>query len=261
MEIEQKRLKEKHERHRGAAPHDRIMNAEDFDYDDVLFDRLVDGELSAEEKRRLLASLDDRTDGWRRCALAFLQSQAWGSSMRSLIAAPDADAIPPASTDQPDSLKFDIVRTVSRPRQWKHAASWLAMAAGLMIAFGLGQWMGGPSLPTDSALVAEAPTQASGAHEAAPLSDENAVTLFVQDHQGRPQRVQVPLVEGNRLGEQFADAPQWAPAMRQQFEEQGLQFVAHRRYAPLFFQQKNRVVPMIVPVDDAVITPVSRPIY
>ena len=33
--------------------------------DDVLFDRLVDGELAADERRRLLASLDDRPGGRR----------------------------------------------------------------------------------------------------------------------------------------------------------------------------------------------------
>ena len=36
---------------------------------------------------------------------------------------------------------------------------------------------------------------------------------------------------------------------------------ARRRYAPLFFEQEDQLVPMIVPVDDAVITPVSLPVY
>jgi hypothetical protein len=44
--------------------------------DDVKLDRLVDGELSADEYRALVASLDEEPGGWRRCALAFLEAQA-----------------------------------------------------------------------------------------------------------------------------------------------------------------------------------------
>ena len=40
-----------------------------------LIDRLVDGELSEHERRTLLESLDTTPDGWRRCALTFLEAQ------------------------------------------------------------------------------------------------------------------------------------------------------------------------------------------
>ena len=53
--------------------------------DNEIFDRLVDGELTADERRALLASLDSRPDGWRRCALAFLEAQAWGSDFRQMV--------------------------------------------------------------------------------------------------------------------------------------------------------------------------------
>jgi hypothetical protein len=72
----------------------------------------------------------------------------------------------------------------------------------------------------------------------------------------------VPLVEGSRLGEQFGASPQWAaPEIRRQLAEQGIDLKARRRYAPLYFEQQDGVVPMVVPVDDAVITPVSRTVY
>ena len=50
--------------------------------DDILFDRLVDGELSGGERRALLESLDARPQGWRRCALAFLEAQSWRKELR-----------------------------------------------------------------------------------------------------------------------------------------------------------------------------------
>src|SRR5688572_21196483 len=46
--------------------------------DDRRMGRLVDGELSPEEYRALVASFDDEPGAWRRCALAFLEAQALG---------------------------------------------------------------------------------------------------------------------------------------------------------------------------------------
>ena len=88
------------------------------------------------------------------------------------------------------------------------------------------------------------------------------MTLVVHNRDGAPQRIEAPLWEGRQLGDQFAEAPQWAdPAVRRQLAERGFDLQAHRRYVPLFFEQQNRMVPMIVPVDDAVVTPVSRQVY
>ncbi len=44
-----------------------------------LIDRLVDNELPQALRRPLLLELDKRPQGWRRCALAFLEAQAWQS--------------------------------------------------------------------------------------------------------------------------------------------------------------------------------------
>ena len=56
--------------------------------DDAIFDRLVDGELSASERQQLLAALDTTDDGWRRCALAFLEAQTWGQQIKHLVTSP-----------------------------------------------------------------------------------------------------------------------------------------------------------------------------
>jgi len=47
-------------------------------------DLLVEGELTLAQRRRIVAALDQEVDGWRRCALAFLEAQAWRTSMRAL---------------------------------------------------------------------------------------------------------------------------------------------------------------------------------
>ena len=52
--------------------------------DDRRWDRLVDGSLSEREYRAMLAALDEQPDGWRRCALAFLEAQAWSGEMQQM---------------------------------------------------------------------------------------------------------------------------------------------------------------------------------
>jgi hypothetical protein len=51
--------------------------------DERLIDLLVDGELEGAERRRLLERLDSTPDGWRRCATAFLEAQAWRQAIVS----------------------------------------------------------------------------------------------------------------------------------------------------------------------------------
>lgn len=240
---------------------DNIPDSDDLLFDRVL-DRLVDGELSADERRRLIASLDDRADGWRRCALAFLEAQSLRGALQLMVSQPLASE--PASvgrlTTQPAPS--------GRRRRSSHAGAWLAAAAAVLVAFVAGLQWGGLRGPDAADLVADssaAPPTADAPSDvehvpASPNSD--AITLVVRDDQGVPRRVQVPLVDGGDLGAPFDQSPAWLnAAMREQLAEHGLDLNGRRRYAPLYFEQDDKIVPMMVPVDDAVITPVSRPVY
>src|SRR5688500_12364420 len=44
-------------------------------------DLLADGELGDDRRRELLSRLDEQPDGWRRCAMAFLEAQDWRREM------------------------------------------------------------------------------------------------------------------------------------------------------------------------------------
>lgn len=64
---------------------DRSLDAAD----DASLDLLVDGELTDEQTHRLLAALDEQSDGgqsegWRRCALAFVEAQSWDSDLGAI---------------------------------------------------------------------------------------------------------------------------------------------------------------------------------
>jgi anti-sigma factor RsiW len=55
--------------------------------DSETLDRLVDGELSPAEYRRVLQALEQQPGAWRKCAEAFLQAQAWQLDMQVVRAA------------------------------------------------------------------------------------------------------------------------------------------------------------------------------
>src|SRR5262245_22678600 len=96
--------------------------------DQSLFDPLVHGELRQDEHKSLLVSLDDEPGAWRRCAMAFLESQALAA---------DLGAIRESSTlSAPTIATVDNTKATSNP--WNRAAALLAIAASFLVAFCLG---------------------------------------------------------------------------------------------------------------------------
>jgi len=97
--------------------------------DQRLFDQLVDGELDDEQRRALLEKLDAVPDGWRQCAVTFMEAQ----ELRKVL---------PAITSEIDSCELrDGVNVVSdSPRRTStfRIGGLLAMAASLFLAFALG---------------------------------------------------------------------------------------------------------------------------
>lgn len=108
---------------------------------DSRLNRLIDGELSPDEYRALLAGMDAEPDGWRRCALVFLESQALGAELGSVRRTLDEKP-----TAQPSSMH---VRSVHHPASQSESArarpTWqsnslflLAVAASFIATFSLG---------------------------------------------------------------------------------------------------------------------------
>jgi hypothetical protein len=126
-----------------------------------VLDRLVDGELSQAERRELLAALDDEPGAWRRCALAFLEAQSWRWQLGQL----KGDALLAATTAQ-NAPRGASVAPNRRGAFW---GSLLAIAASLLVAFGLGTRFGNSSQPQ----LAEA---APETRPVAPAADHVAAT-------------------------------------------------------------------------------------
>jgi hypothetical protein len=224
---------------------------------EVLFDRLVDGELSAGERRSLLESLDTRPDGWRQCALAFLEAQSWQSELRNLAATKPA---------APQVLGNAVApfNTPKRRTIWA-AAEMFAVAAALLLAFKLGGWQRSSGVPfaTNSAVpnnqLATAPP-AAGTPAPSAAKPGDAINLWVRDDLGQLKKVRVPLVDANTLDHEYGTIFQTGvpDEVRNQLKNEGYAVQSKRQYAPMWLDNGR---PMVVPVEDTKIVPVSNKVY
>ena len=227
--------------------------------DDILFDRLVDGELSSDERRKLLASLDDRPGGWRRCALAFVEAQSWRGGLKQIVRESDATPSPVrASAPLP-------------ARTGRRGLRLFTVAACVLMAFTLGLAMreddlslrsAAPNPGDELAAVTSVPpvsAPSSAPSHAATKADE-ALTLWVRNEQGQAQPLRVPLVDAATLDRQLGVGfqPGLSDAARDHLRERGFDVQSKQRYAPLWLENGR---PMIVPVEDTRIVPVNQLVY
>jgi hypothetical protein len=103
---------------------------------DAFLDRIVDGGLTPDQLREALDRLGREPDGWKRCALAFLEAQCWSESFRSMADASPALARGFTPTSRP---------APSPSNRWATTRPRIAMAAGIAaISFALG-WAAHPA--------------------------------------------------------------------------------------------------------------------
>jgi hypothetical protein len=226
------------------------------------FDRLVDGELSPEEYRALLASLDDAPDGWRNCALAFLEAQALateiGGVRRGLRLSDDEKA---------------ETRPVSLPKRRFHVPTLLAIAASFVIAFGLG--VSGPQFfrpgPQENPLAGNN-QQSGSAIASANGTDQDGVrhqvfrpignVKLVMDGPGgeSAEAAEVPVYEVGQYLEQFLSErqPAVSPELVQLLRQSGHEVERQQQLMPAQLEDGRQI---IVPIERYQITPVSRRAY
>lgn len=234
--------------------------------DQRLLDRLVDGELNETERADLLRRIERAPDGWRCCALAFLEAQAWRQEARALVTEPVANVAPPAG-----------VRP-SAPAAWRNPMLWMPAATAAAVVFGwvlyvakfdrAGHEVAGVDVPRGggAVVVEDARPAAVAAGQvateqiaaAAPGAERQNLQLVVErGPNGEPQVIEVPLVGIQNLNEALLG--QWSqslsPEMVRMLEQSGNQIVRRRQLVPVDLRDGRRVV---VPMDQVEIVPVSN---
>jgi hypothetical protein len=233
------------------------MTRNDSFNDDVVFDRLVDGELTPSERRQLLETLDKRPEGWRRCALAFLEAQSWREELGQVARGSLAE------TKELKSPASSVARGAKT--NWMVGAKWFAIAAGLLMAFVLGSMhreraiqVPGSAPDVSKQVASVTPKDATPSPNSVKPNDE--LTFYVRDKNGRKQAVQVPLVDADELDSQLGTEFQsGVPSdVRNQLKQRGYTVQSKRKYAPLWMENDR---PMVIPVEDTQIVPASETVW
>ena len=254
------------------------MNPQDSEltmHDQHLLDLLVDGELDDAQRRELVAGLDHTPDGWRRCALAFLEAQSWGREMQAVVREPAQNTA--STTAQPV-----IGQRAQASRNVRAVYLPLALAASLLVAFMLGLAVrpsanGGANDRLDStnaAFVAAHDTDGSGLAEPGdrPLPDDKendglrtgrwgTVKLVIDTGpDGGPREVELPAVESDSWDESLlTSAPAMiSPELKKVFERLGHQVRQERELVSFELDDGRQ---MIVPVDTVQFTPAANRVY
>ncbi|MFN0054497.1 MAG: hypothetical protein ACKV0T_20155 [Planctomycetales bacterium] len=139
--------------------------------EDRLLDLLVDGELDASRRRELLQRLDREPDGWRRCALAFLEAQAWKCDL------------PSAAEAGWKSRGAVATNPVSRGRRLFPRLRRVSLAIGVLLAFGMGWLLRGE--PLRESLIGSRPSSPSVELSPTPTS-QGALASADQDAAAEP---------------------------------------------------------------------------
>ena len=217
------------------------------------FDRLVDGELNEQERRQLLSRLDGEPNGWRRCALAFLESQCWKQTL--------GDTISRGLSAEPS---FKTILATRSP--WPGRLSTLAaMAASFMLAFWIGslvQRTGFDQTATPAGSIGNIASTAATRPAIQPAVEPNTGLAGIVSPKQTPSTpwqtvtvsapagsaIRVPARERNNIDQQWLRSlPSAVPDdVMQAFNRTGHQIEQHRELVPVPLNDGRRLV---VPVD------------
>lgn len=206
-----------------------------------VLDRLVDGELGLDERRELLAGLDDEVGGWRRCAMAFLEAQSWRWQMSRAAAEP--------------ILAQTTETAKSPPRRGAFWGSALAIAASLIVAFALGRQFSRPG-PTLESLAAnrqstpqEPPAHIDTEPSSAADSPWETVTLTPVggDGSGAPIQVRVAKENGDTRSTFGAARSALSTLFSRSFEKKGWDVNRQEHLVPIDLSDGRR---LMVPIEE-----------
>jgi hypothetical protein len=226
------------------------MNDHFHPEDSRLLDRLVDDELTDAERRELLLRLERTPDGWRRCALAFLENQAWRSESKAYVSGTPQVAVRPTPASTAN-------------RGWTTMPKWFPIATAACLMFALGVWavvrdkdgnkIARVSVPDGGSIAVQPLPLPPAAPKSRPTTPDGTANIELVEG----EVVEVPLVGPSQLDEALFG--QWSqalpPEILQMLERSGHQIVRQRKLVPVDLRDGRRAV---VPMDQLEIVPVGN---
>lgn len=215
---------------------------------EVLIDRLAAGELDHASRRGLFEQLDREPSQWRRCALALLEARELDQALADW-----KTEIPPAAPKISWERKVGTARRVGTghhvsdrdcvplisPRRWVNL---LALAASLLLAFGLGVGTSGVWHDPASAVA-----QKSGAatRDEGNVAGRDAKTVASSAPPAASQRHSTPVVAATDATKREA-RDLVSPYVRSLLERRGYEVESHHAVLPAILPDGRRVM---LPVD------------
>ncbi len=184
----------------------KASNLDDFQ---IRLDRLADGELPLDEQRQLLTALENQPDGWRRCALAFVESQAWRGEMQRLTSG--ANLTPSELADREQTIA--IAPRADGQRWTLNRWRWFAMAASVLVAFLLGlaaqNWLpkSGTTDHAQQIATTQPETSPAAPQENAVAGTEKQSDASTGTTSGKWQALKVTIPSADGTGEQTVEVP------------------------------------------------------
>jgi hypothetical protein len=122
--------------------------------DDFELDELVSGGLDGDEYRQALSRINEDPEGWKRCAVAFLEDQAFRKELGQLASSDEIwKSVESGSTSHQSPEPSSSPVAITPSRQLERFAKFTSIAALLLISFTVGWYGSGlrsdTSLPTD----------------------------------------------------------------------------------------------------------------
>ncbi len=240
--------------------------------DPLVLDRLVDGELTEADERDVIAQLNTIPDGWRRCALAFLEARCWqraAAHIRELSAVPAPTGATVSAERDPQGTPPGTGNRSSRSARCSWSPSRSARCCPEPGWAALPHWPTAATSGTNS----HAGTLVDNAQQGLPTAPGAGQDLIAQpnvpdssdlllgnvrlvDNAGQP--FDIPVYDWNEdVAEQLMYPAQALPSeFYQQLKRHEVR--SHQRFVPVRLQDGRQVV---VPVQKVEIVPVGGVAY
>lgn len=201
---------------------------------DLQIQRLIDGELTRPEIQHLLRTANSQPDLWRELAVAFVEDRIFASESRRfsrdegriLEPAVSPAATPPAAGGMPGSA-------AQATSAWRSTGLWLAAAAIMFCAAGLGFLLGRDQGASQGSAPTNLVASSTGGNANNQVAANGPYVFQLLDSQGQPiPNTAVPLLfeeDARRLGYNPAQAA-IPPEVQSQFRRAGLEVEPEVKY-------------------------------